>query len=1073
MAFRGTQRDDVYLGTSDDELIEGLGGDDRLGGGLGDDRIFGGSGTDTLYGGSGEDTLEGGAGDDVLFSNALSEVIDWNAVVLDDARGRDTLRGGDGDDTIVAGSGDTVDGGVGADRLALSLKRESAGLTIDLDALTGGGAVLLGTTSVTGVEGFVAVRATEFADDIRYAGSSTIFRIDAGSGDDYVVVASTESGVIEGGAGNDRLQGGLALSGGDGDDRLSGPSTADGGAGDDLITGCYNAHGGDGDDQISAELGSFVSAFGEVGDDTLTGSGSRDSLFGGEGADVVIGGGGDDIIRAAEADGYVEDTGSERDRVDAGSGNDFVSIGYGDRADGGAGYDRLELSLLGGGKGVRLDLAALVGGGTVTVGGATISGFEEFAPVTGTNWNDRVTVSGQIFLGAGGNDCVSMLGTGGAIGGGGGDDTIFASGKAFGYSGDAGRDTLDFSNLSDGVALEIDSTGAGLGHGGSSELFDGFEIIVGTDFNDGLYDSFETDLDTSFAGGAGDDYMGVSLGTDNLSGGAGDDTIQLMFERSASMGDRLNGGAGNDRIYNYFDTNLSAVTLTSIEWLDIDPSTGANLTIASRQAKGVTRIDATTLRFADAGIVDLRHAEVHATIYLNDGGTHLLLGQSSFPLGIVYGGSGDDVVLSADPGSSNLWGGGGDDVLSLAAAASSYGSASLIGGDGDDRLIGGGGGDVLIGGAGADRMEGGGGGDRYLQVDGADTIHEAADGGTDTVETAVDYTLGVNVENLLLTGAAARGTGNAGVNTITGNFSDNVLNGKADADVLIGGGGNDRYVVDDLGDRVVEDESAFAGTDTVYSSLSFTLGNGVEQLVLTAAGNIGRGNALDNTLTGSAGADVLHGLGGNDVLMSAGGSDRLIGGDGDDLYHVDDTGDVIVEQAGGGADRVIATAAYTLSAQVESLELREGARFGRGNNGANVLIGSNGNDTLQGMGGGDVLTGGSGKDTLSGGTGQDALYGNGGPDRFVFARGDSSADWQQADGIVDFSHSEGDRIDLSGFGHLTFVGAAEFSGRAQVRFEEFDGDTLISIDRDGDRIADAVIGLIGSAVLTAVDFILA
>lgn len=49
-----------------------------------------------------------------------------------------------------------------------------------------------------------------------------------------------------------------------------------------------------------------------------------------------------------------------------------------------------------------------------------------------------------------------------------------------------------------------------------------------------------------------------------------------------------------------------------------------------------------------------------------------------------------------------------------------------------------------------------------------------------------------------------------------------MLNGGGGADTLVGGGGNDTYVTDG-GDTITE--GASAGTDTVQSSVSYTLGN--------------------------------------------------------------------------------------------------------------------------------------------------------------------------------------------------------------------------------------------------------
>src|SRR5205085_1550491 len=141
-----------------------------------------------------------------------------------------------------------------------------------------------------------------------------------------------------------------------------------------------------------------------------------------------------------------------------------------------------------------------------------------------------------------------------------------------------------------------------------------------------------------------------------------------------------------------------------------------------------------------------------------------------------------------------------------------------------NMLIGNSGANALDGGAGADTMSGGAGNDTYIVDNVGDVVTENVGEGTDTVKSAVTFTLSDNVENLMLTGTdAIDGTGNALNNILTGNSAANVLAGEA---------GSDTYIVGD-GDTVVE--NANEGTDTVKSSMSFVLHDNVENLTLTGA----------------------------------------------------------------------------------------------------------------------------------------------------------------------------------------------------------------------------------------------
>jgi len=123
--------------------------------------------------------------------------------------------------------------------------------------------------------------------------------------------------------------------------------------------------------------------------------------------------------------------------------------------------------------------------------------------------------------------------------------------------------------------------------------------------------------------------------------------------------------------------------------------------------------------------------------------------------------------------------------------------------------------------------------------------------------------------------------GSAFADQIWGYNGDDFIDGGSGADTMYGGAGNDTYIVDNVADIVVE--ALGGGTDTVQSSVSYTLTANVENLVLTGAVAInGVGNSLNNQITGNSSANVLDGGIGDDVLRGGGGNDTLYGGTGND-----------------------------------------------------------------------------------------------------------------------------------------------------------------------------------------------
>jgi Ca2+-binding RTX toxin-like protein len=285
----------------------------------------------------------------------------------------------------------------------------------------------------------------------------------------------------------------------------------------------------------------------------------------------------------------------------------------------------------------------------------------------------------------------------------------------------------------------------------------------------------------------------------------------------------------------------------------------------------------------------------------------------------------------------------------------------------NNGLTGNNGANLLDGKGGADTMTGGGGDDLYIVDHVGDIVTESAnEGALDTVTSSVSYTLGANVENLVLTGSAAiNGTGNNEGNVLTGNSAANVLTGMA---------GNDTYAIG-TGDTVVE--ASNEGTDTVVSGITHSLAANVENLTLIGFSAIsGTGNGWDNVLNGS--------------LNLAGNT--LTGGAGNDTY-VLGSGDLVVEAANGGTDTVQASFSYTLGSNVEHLTLMGTAAInGTGNSLNNTITGNSANNVLSSAGGSDMLRGGQGNDTVNGG---------GGNDIFQFGRGEGQDLVQDNNGTAD------------------------------------------------------------------------
>lgn len=488
-------------------------------------------------------------------------------------------------------------------------------------------------------------------------------------------------------------------------------------------------------------------------------------------------------------------------------------------------------------------------------------------------------------------------------------------------------------------------------------------------------------------GNALDNTLIGGKGNDTLRGGLGNDLY--IVDATGDVIDET-GGGGVDNV----ETTASFTLSAGVENLTLTGKIGLN---------GTGSIDDNTIIGNDA-INTLKGM----------GGADTLEG--GLGLDKLFGGTGDDVYIVDDKDTiTELAGEGNDSVISTISYTLSANVELLtlvganaitgIGGIGDNTIVGNIENNTLDGGLGNDSLIGGDGDDTYIVDSSADTITELAGEGIDTVRSSATFTLGADVENLLLTGTAA-------INA-TGNGLANTLGGNTAANVLTGGAGDDTYIVG-AGDTVVE--LGGGGTDTVMSSISWTLDANTENVILTGTAAINAtGTADNNTLggntgintlngglgddtyiidakdiivdaggtdtvragfnytliagmenvevggtgnfnaTGNAGDNTVTGNSGNNTLDGAAGTDTLQGGGGNDVYLVNDGSDTIIENAGEGTDTVLATVSHTLAAEVENLILL-------GTSAINAT-GNGGNNTLTGNSAANVMTGGLGNDT--------------------------------------------------------------------------------------------------------------
>lgn len=1030
-AIRGGDGNDTLWGQQGADVLYGDAGTDLLWGGPGDDLLVGGVGDDTLNGEGGRDRLEGGDGNDWIYAGAHDDVLLGGAG--DDYQyggdGNDTLLGGGGNDTLFGDNGaDTFDGGggndwayggAGADTYLFG--RGSGTLSIRDDDTTPG---VIDTIQLgPGILPSDVTLRRQPGYDVHLAINGTTDQLGVQS----FFWSETPGNQIEQIRFDDGTVWDLAtimqmvLQPTLGDDVLTGYSTADTISG---LDGNDQLYGRDGNDTLDGGPGND-SLYGENGDDTLLGGTGDDQLHGGAGADTLLGGAGNDSLYG-EAGADTLDGGGGSDYVDGGVGPDTYLFGRGsgsvtirddDYTPGVIDTIQLGPGILPSDVTLRrwpgYDLHLAINGATDQLG---VWGFfwsetpgnqiEQIRFEDGTIW-DLATIMQKVLQPTVGDDVLTGYSTADTISGLDGNDQLFGragndtldggpgNDTLFGEDGDdtllggVGNDTLYGGNGADAINGGGGSDYAEGGPGGDTYVFgrgSGSLSLRDLDATAGVVDTVQlgpgvlpTDVtiwrsgdhlqlkinDTGetlgvlyffyqdipdnqieqirFENGTTWDVAAIkqmmltgTAGADTLIGYASADTLQGLDGNDMLWGragdDRLDGGLGADTMYGEGGNDTYVVDNAA----DVVVETAGNGTDTVESAITYTLpAEAENLVLAGSNAIN-GTGNALANVLTGNSAANILTGGAGDDTYVV--GVGDSVVENANEGTDTVQSAvtftlpANVETLVLTGMAAINGTGNTL----NNSLIGNSAANVLNGGTGADTMAGGAGNDTYVVDNGGDAVVENVGEGTDTVQSAITYTLPANVENLTLTASfAINATGNALANTLTGNSA---------ANVLTGGAGDDIYVVG-AGDTVIE--NAGEGTDTVQSSVTFTLPNNVENLVLTGTSAInGTGNALDNSLTGNTAANILNG---------GAGADSMVGGAGNDIYVVDNAGDVVTEAASAGIDTVQSAITYTLPANVENLTLTGSAAInGTGNALANTLTGNTAANVLTGGAGNDI-----------------------------------------------------------------------------------------------------------------------
>ncbi len=960
--------------------------------------IVGGLGNDTLASGGGSDTFAGGAGADSIIGPTLTEFstnniragLDYSSSLLGVV-----IAASDTGDTLTFSGGD-AEGDVVSGRFATFI-----------GSATGANLITGGSPNETIVGGAAA--------DTLLAGSGHD-SIVAGAGADSID-AGLLSDTISGGAGADTIDGGADVSFNTND--LVDYSSSGAAVSIDLRLATPQS-GGDAEGDVLSRIESIT---GTAFDDRIVGNAS--GVVNNQSANQLDGGAGNDTLIGREGS----------DTLTGGDGNDYLDAGVGRSMFNGT---------------IRVGLNDTAIGTSADASGFTLSAkinnagnsfFNLYIGATSNGAAADVTNFGFNGYFSGSTLLSNLIGEDAAL-----QLPFHATGNrtltyVVGDAGSAGGASRTVHFYVDGVLRGIGSTSLPTATGAARNLYVSAAQLTMVD-EVVLYRSVLSadqiqqihQFDSSFVAAppvVRMDFDGIDpFIASNGQRATAISNISTVTTVENPSSDVLNGGAGNDTLVATAGTNrlsggvgddLYVVTaaMTQVE-LQEDAGAGTD-TVRVVLAPGHPTYS--LARFSNIEIAE----------YIGmprEGGGGLA--------GVVITGSegGETItpVAGYGEGADTLDGAGGND--------------SLFSGAGNDLLIGGGGDDTLGGGTGADTLRGGLGNDSFIVENHTNVIEEGAAEGFDTAiirSSAINvYTLGANIEGLVFQSSggavptyAVRGSGNAGDNSIVGGLASDSLAGFAGNDTLDGGAGwdsmdggegDDTYIVDVSShmspsfDRI----SDSGGIDTIRTTAA--VGNiiitwypTIENLIHDGPLGINvTGNDLANRIVGNVGADNLFGGLGNDSLaggsgiaadtlvghvgddtMDGGeGADSMDGGEGSDVYFADSLGDRVNDRGSSGFDVLNAsfsTITLNASATIWGIErvvftgIGSATMLGRNNfadelvgaGGADSIDGFTGDDSLFGAGGADTLAGNVGNDTLDGGAGVDSLVGGAGNDLYV------------------------------------------------------------------------------------------